>query len=374
MTPPRLSRRDFSLAFGGTLALAASALSQRHSVDLTTPEAPGTIHINFNENPYGPTPKALAALATCGHIAARYPDRSEGSLTAAIAKMHGVQAENIALGCGSTEILHVVDLTFVGPGKNVVAAEPTFEAVLEYAQALHANAVKVPLTADYRHDLPRMAAQCTSKTGVVYICNPNNPTGTIVSRREIAEFLPQVPTTTLVLVDEAYHHFVEDPAYQSSVDLIGQYPNLVVARTFSKIYGLAGMRLGYGVGSKETIAQMNPEMLIANGNAAVVAAATASLSDQDAVAATRTKLNATRAWLCEEMKKDGRAYIPSQANFVMIDMGSDVKPIVAKFKEQKILVGRPFQSMPTFLRVSIGTQPEMETFVATLREISPAKG
>ncbi|HTZ73898.1 MAG TPA: histidinol-phosphate transaminase [Candidatus Aquilonibacter sp.] len=372
MTAFQISRRDFSFAFGGSLAVAASAFSQRHSIDLSTPEAPGTIRINFNENPYGPSPMALAALSTCGHIASRYPDRSAATLTASIAKLHGVQPENIALGCGSTEILHVVDLTFVGPGKNVVVAEPTFEAVLEYAQALHANPVKVPHTADYRHDLPRMAAQCTSKTGVVYVCNPNNPTGTVVSRREIAEFLPQIPPTTLVLVDEAYHHFVEDPAYQTSVDLIPQYPNLVVARTFSKIYGLAGMRLGYAVGSKEIIAQISPELLIANGNAAVLAAAAASLADQASVAATRAKLNATRAWLCEEMKKDGRAYIPSQANFVMIDMGVDVKPIVAKFKEQKILVGRPFPAMPTFLRVTIGTQPEMKSFVAALRQIVPA--
>lgn len=376
MKSSRISRRDFSLAFGGSLAAAAaaSAFPNRHSADISAPEAPGTIHLNFNENPYGPTPKALAALAACGRIASRYPDLAEADMTAAIAKLHGVQPENILLGCGSTEILHVVDLTFAGPGKNVVVAEPTFEAVLDYAKVLQANPVKVPQTADYRHDLPRMAAACTSKTGVVYICNPNNPTGTVVSRREILEFLPQVPPTTLVLVDEAYHHFVEDSGYQSSIDLISQYPNLVVARTFSKIYGLAGMRLGYGVANKEAIARMSLEILIENGNAAVLSAASASLSDQHAVTATRAKLNATRAWLCSELKKDGRVYIPSQANFVMIEMGSDVRPVIAKFKEQKILVGRQFPAMPTFLRVTIGTRPEMEAFVVALRRIVPASG
>ena len=376
MTSPRISRRNFSLALGGSLAAAAAggAFQNRHVMDGSLPDGPGVIRINFNENPYGPTPKAREALSACGPVASRYPDRAAWELTKALAQLHGVKPANILLGCGSTEILHIVDLTFLGPGKNVVAAEPTFEAVLEYAKVLQSSPVKVPQTPDYRHDLPRMAAACTSKTGVVYLCNPNNPTGTIVSRREIMEFLPNVPPTTLVLVDEAYHHFVEDSAYQTSIDLVAQYPNVVVARTFSKIYGLAGMRLGYGVASEENIARIRPEVVVANANEAVLSAATASLSDQDAVAATRAKLNSTRDWVCGEMKKDGRAYIPSQANFVMIGMGSDVRPYIAKFEQQKILVGRQFPSMPTYLRVTIGTQPEMETFVAALRQIAPAAG
>lgn len=381
MPASRISRREFSRAFTGAVTgavagsfafpLAADALQNRHAKAAGIPDDPSLIRINFNENPYGPSPKALEALAACGRIANRYPDRAQAELTQSIAKMHGVQPENILIGCGSTEILHVVDLIYLGPGKNVIAAEPTFEAVLDYAKVLQASPVKVPQTADYRHDLPRMAAACTSKTGVAYICNPNNPTGTIVSRREIVEFLGQVPPSTLVLVDEAYHHFVEDSNYQTSVDLIVEHPNLIVARTFSKIYGLAGMRLGYGVGSKENIARMSEEILVSNGNAAVLAAASASLTDQDALAATRQKLNNTRAWLCSELKKDGRSYIPSQANFMMIDMGADIRPIIDKFAQQKIIVGRQFPSMPTFLRVTIGTQPEMESFIAALQQIVP---
>ncbi|HTV57613.1 MAG TPA: histidinol-phosphate transaminase [Verrucomicrobiae bacterium] len=376
MSATRISRRDFSLALGGSLAAAAatSAFQNRHTFGQAKPEPAGTIRINFNENPYGPSPKAREALAECAGVASRYPDWAAWEITESLAKMHGVKPGNILLGCGSTEILHVVDLTFLGAGQNVVVAEPTFEAVLDYAKVLQANPVKVPQTRDYRHDLPRMAAACTSKTGVVYVCNPNNPTGTVVSRSEILEFLPKVPPTTLVLVDEAYHHFVEDPAYQSCVELIARFPNVLVARTFSKIYGLAGMRLGYGVAVEETVERLRQEILIANGNAAVLAAASASLGDQEAIAATREKLNSTRAWFCGEMKKDGRGFIPSQANFVMIDMGGDVRPYIAKFEEHKILVGRQFPSMPNFLRVTIGTRPEMETFVAVLRQIAPAPG
>jgi histidinol-phosphate aminotransferase len=374
MPEPRISRREFSRSLGGSLAAAAatfSAQQNRHQMAGAQAEKPGTIRINLNENPYGPTPKALAALSASGPLAARYPDRAARELRQKIAEMHGVGVENVLLGCGSTEILHVADLAFLGRRNNVVVSEPTFEAVLDYARVLEVNPVKVPQTADDRHDLPRMAAACTSKTGVVYVCNPNNPTGTIVSRREIEQFLPQVPPSTLVLVDEAYHHFVEDPAYRSSLDLISEFPNLVVARTFSKVYGLAGMRLGYGVSSKENIARMNQEILISNANAAVISAAFASLSDEDALRATSSKIVATRAWLSEEMKKDGRRFIPSQANFLMIDMGSDVKPIIRQFQEQKILVGRQFPSMPDFLRVTVGTPADMETFVSALRRIVP---
>jgi histidinol-phosphate aminotransferase len=285
-----------------------------------------------------------------------------------------MKRENVILGCGSTEILRVADEAFLGPGKNVVAAEPTFESVLEYAGVDHASAVKIPLTQDHRHDLPRMAAACTSKTGLIYICNPNNPTGTIVSHDEFADFVGRVPPSTLILVDEAYFDFVDDPSYSSVLEWIPTHPNVVIARTFSKIYGLAGMRLGYAVGSKETIATMRPFLDQDNTNAAVLAAGLASLSDQANVAACRGKFIATRNWLCGELAKDGRSFTKSQANFLMINVGSDVQPIVNQFAQRNILVGRRFPSMSTWLRVSIGKQAEMESFLAALREIVPASG
>jgi len=376
MTKPIYSRRDFSRAAIQSLAAAVavpylqSPAVDRHAVP--TPE--GAIRINFNENNYGPSPKALEALANCGPLACRYPFIADVQVVDAIARATGTKPENIILGCGSSEILRVADEAFLGPDKNVVAAEPTFEAVLEFAGIAHASAVKVPLTADHRHDLPRMAAACTSKTGVVYICNPNNPTGTIVSRNELADFVAKVPTTTLILVDEAYFDFADDPSYSSVIDMIPAHPNVVVARTFSKIYGLAGMRLGYAVGTKEAVDSMRPYLDQENTNAAVLAAALASLSDQENVAACRAKFISTRNWLCSELKKDGRAFTNSQANFIMIDVGTDVHPIVEQFAKRKILVGRRFPSMNTWLRVSIGKQPEMESFLAALREIVPAGG
>jgi histidinol-phosphate aminotransferase len=367
------SRRDFSRVVGQSLAFAASArylgAAQAGRHDQAAPE--GAIHLNFNENPYGPSPKALEALATCGTVASRYPDGLYLRMRDALAQIHGMQRENIILGCGSTEILCVADEAFLGPGRNLVVAAPTYEAVVEYANAAHGEVVKIPLTADHRHDLERMAAACTSKTGVVYVCNPNNPTGTIVTRDEFAAFAARVPATALILVDEAYFHFVDAPAYGTAIDLLGEHPNIVVVRTFSKVYGMAGMRLGYAVGAKDTIRSMTPYNLQPfNGNCAVLAAAYASLSDQEHVAECGKKMNATRTWLAEQLAKDGRKFIPSQANFVMVDLGTDVQPIIEQFRARQILVGRRFPSMPTFLRVSIGTGPEMEQFLAALREIT----
>jgi histidinol-phosphate aminotransferase len=219
-----------------------------------------------------------------------------------------------------------------------------------------------------------MAAACTSATGLVYVCNPNNPTGTTVSRADLSDFVSRVPSSALILVDEAYFHFADTPDYGTAIDLLNQHPNVIVSRTFSKVYGMAGMRLGYAVGAKQVLEQMRPYNLQPfNGNAAVLAASSMSLSDEDHITDCAKKMNATRAWLCSGLASQGRRFIPSQANFVMIDVGSDVEPVIEKFRARRILVGRKFPSMPNFLRVSIGTQQETEQFLSALEEIVPAE-
>jgi histidinol-phosphate aminotransferase len=375
MSKALFSRRDFSRTIGQSLALAVAAphllaSNPKDRATASSPAASGVIRISANENPYGPSPRAIAAIAACGGIAARYPDVAHREMCDALAKLHGVTRDNIVLGCGSGEILRVADVAFLAPGQNAVAAEPTFEAVLEYARVLRAEPVKIPLTADHRHDLPRMAAACTSKTGLVYVCNPNNPTGTIVTRNEMAEFIPRVPATALILIDEAYYHFVEDPGYETALGWIREHPNVVVVRTFSKVYGMAGMRLGYAVGAKETIARMRPHLLNSNANAAVLSAAETSLGDTEYVASCRERINGTRQWLMDQLAKKGWQVVPSQTNFVMIDMTRDVRPVIESFRDRNIEVGRRFPSMSNFLRVTIGTQPEMEKFLVAFREIA----
>jgi histidinol-phosphate aminotransferase len=373
-TQPFLSRRRFTGALGSALASALVAPARPAAATPAPSPTEGqglVVDLSSNENPYGPSAAALEAMTRSQAVACRYPDEAEQRTIETLARHHGVPPDNVVLGCGSSEILRLCDAAFLGPGRTVVAAEPTFEAVLHYAKATRAEAVKVPLTADFRHDLLAMAAACDERTGLVYVCNPNNPTGTVVSAAEMRAFLARVPPTVVVLVDEAYHHFVESAAYSSVVDWIPSQPNVVVARTFSKVYGMAGMRLGYGVASKANAEALRTQAAWANTNAAVLAAAVASLEDPALVSVQRERLNGTRRRLCAELARDGRRVIPSETNFVMIHVGQDVKPIVEAFAAQGIKVGRRFAAMPDWLRVTIGTPAETDAFLAALRRLVP---
>jgi histidinol-phosphate aminotransferase len=373
MTRVALTRREFALGLGAAVAAvqapAAFARGSEQQSAAVPAKRTGFIRLNFNENPYGPGAKVAAAITRSEGDAMRYPDEAYSELQKEIAALHKVAPEQIIVGFGSTEVLRAADVAFLGGDKNVVAAAPTFEAVLDYARVMRAPAVRVPLTLDARHDLPVMAAQCTSRTGIVYVCNPNNPTGTIVTRKEMQQFFDQVPKTTMILMDEAYHHFVDSPNYASATEWLDKLPNLVVARTFSKVYGLAGMRIGYGIGDKPVIAAMREQLLQDNNSSAGIAAARVALQDQAHVAECRSRINGSRAWLMKQLKGLGCKVTDSQANFLMVDMGSDVGPIIAKFRERGILVGRKFPSMATWLRVTIGTQEETAAFMKAFREI-----
>jgi histidinol-phosphate aminotransferase len=370
-----LTRRQFA----GTLGVAAGAVAGASILPAPAAAAPapdpdypeGTLRLDSNENPYGPSPRALDALKRARDRAARYPDRIETRLTGAIARHHGVEPENIVLGCGSGEVLRMADMAFLSAGRCVVAAQPTFEAVLAYARVTQARPVTVPLTADFRHDLPRMLAACPESAGLIYVCNPNNPTGSIVARTALQEFLDAAPAGVVVVVDEAYHDFAEDTGYASVMPQAASRPNLLVVRTFSKIHGLAGMRLGFGVAARPVADALRAHQLWSNTNAAVLEAAIASLADTAHLADQKRRFAAERARLVARLQGEGRRVIPSQTNFLMIEIGRDVAPVIAAFRDRRILVGRRFASMPTWLRISIGTPREMDAFVAALREIAP---
>jgi histidinol-phosphate aminotransferase len=372
MTPALLTRRRFAGALGAALG---AGLARPAAAAAATRPAPGggVVDLSSNENPYGPSPAALEAMTRSQAVAGRYPDAAERATTEAIARHHGVSPDRVVLGCGSSEVLRLCDAAFLGPGRTVVAAEPTFEAVLHYARVTKAEPITVPLAADFRHDLPAMARACDARTGLVYVCNPNNPTGTIVSGDELEAFLGRVPATATVVVDEAYHHFVEAPAYRSAVEAASRFPNLVVTRTFSKIYGMAGMRLGYAVTSRANADALRAHSSWANANAAVLAAAQASLADESLVAGHRERLNGTRRWLVAELARDGRRTIPSETNFVMIDVGGDVTPLIEALAARGIRVGRRFAALSTWLRVTIGTPEETRAFLAAFREALPAR-
>ena len=386
MSDAELTRRRFAGALGA--ALGGALLTPRPAAAAppkkapaphqaaAVPEvarAPGPVRLDSNENPYGPPKIALDAMERSLARGARYPDSLEEELTTVLARLHHVEPDQVILGCGSGEVLKMADEAFLMPAEKVVVAEPTFEAVTAFADVVRAEQAKIPLDKKYAHDLDAMAAACDQRTGLVYLCNPNNPTGTIVPAGLVAVFLRKVPKDTVVLVDEAYHHFVEDPAYGSADQWLAAFPNLIVVRTFSKIYGLAGMRLGYGLGSKQRIAAMERHKCWSNTNTAILEAALAVLQTPGLVTEQRTLINDTRRWLCDELTKDGRTFIPSQTNFVMIRIGKDVAPIIQAFREKEIRTGRRFASMPDWLRITIGTRAETAAFLKALRSIVPAE-
>jgi histidinol-phosphate aminotransferase len=370
----QVSRRNFARTIGA--GLGAALVAGRFTFEVAEARRPrgvseNAILLNSNENPYGPSKKALEAMQRALASSARYPDALITEMTEAVAELHGVKPEQVLLGCGSGDILRVVAMACLGPGRELVIADPSYEEMWHYARGTGAAQKKIAQTADFRHDLPAMAAACGPATGLAYVCNPCNPCGTIVYRDELEAFVAVVPRTAAIVVDEAYHHFVEDARYASALGLLAEAPNLIVARTFSKIYGMAGMRLGYAVASAEMAGRLRGYGLWNPVNAAVVSAGLASLNDAGHVERQRRLNNDTRQWLCNELHRDGRQFIPSHTNFLMVDVGRDCAAVAGEFRKRDLLVGRKFPPLDHWLRVSIGTRKEMEQFLAALRGIVP---
>jgi histidinol-phosphate aminotransferase len=311
---------------------------------------------------------ALKAMTEAFSLAWRYPDEHEQFLVDALAKMHGVSADQILLGDGSGEILKVAAEAFTATGKKLVVGNPTFEAILAHARTAQADVVKIDLTPDYAHDLAKMLA-ASNDAGLVYICNPNNPTASITPRDQIRAFLSKAPSQTIVLIDEAYHHYVESNDYESAIPLVKQYPNLVVARTFSKIYGMAGLRCGYCIARPELIQRMRSQQTWDSVNIMALVAALASLQDTEQVEQGRRRNSEVKKFVYSELDRLGFKWIPSHANFLMIDLRREVRTIIAAMRDRNVQVGRVFPAMPNFMRGTIGTKPQMETFVSAFREV-----
>lgn len=367
---PAFSRRDFAKLLGTSAAYAAfapavsgSASALRLVDDIST----GVVRLNSNENPYGPSPLAVKAMTDAFSLAWRYPDESEQGLFEALQKLHGVSREHVLLGNGSGEILKVAAAAFTGPRTKLVVGNPTFEAILQHAEVAKAEVSKINLTKDYAHDLPKMSA--AGKAGLIYICNPNNPTASITPKDQVRAFLRKTPGQTMVLVDEAYHHYVDSSDYESVIPLVQQYPNLIVARTFSKIYGMAGLRCGYCIAQPEMIKRMREQQTWDSLNIMALVAATASLQDGRQVEEGRLRNSLTKQQVYSELKKLGFAFIPSHANFLMIDLRREVRPVIAAMRERNVQVGRVFPALPNFMRVTIGTKPQMEAFIAAFRQV-----
>jgi histidinol-phosphate aminotransferase len=371
MNTTSLSRRRFAqlLAAGAAAAVARPALSLAKPPMTAAPAATGLVRLSSNENPYGPSAKALKAVTDAFGFACRYPDEHADLLVEIIAKTDGVAIEQVLLGAGSGEILRVCATEFTGPeAGTLVVADPTFEAIVGHSKRRGAEIVKIPLTSSYAHDLAPMAA--AAKNGLIYICNPNNPTASLTPKEQVREFIAKVPRETAILVDEAYHHYVDSPDYESVIPMIKDHPNLIVARTFSKIYGMAGMRCGYCLAQPEAIERLRPHQLNDGVNITALVAAAASLNDPKQVAQGRRLNSEARAFILKEFDRLGFSHIPSHGNFVMVDVKRPVVPLIQAMKQRNVQIGRLFPSLPNHMRVTIGKRAEMERFVSAFREVA----
>jgi histidinol-phosphate aminotransferase len=363
-----LSRRSFSklLGAGATYAVLRPAVEAKAASAL--PSTPRIVRLSSNENPYGPSAAALKAMTDGFSLAWRYPDEYADMLANELAHINNVSADQILLGDGSGEILKLCAAAFTGKDKKIIVANPTFEAVARHASVAGADVLKIDLTPDYSHDLKKMLAAANG-TGLIYICNPNNPTASITPKNELADFLAKLPPTTMVLVDEAYHHYVESKDYESVIPLVKQYPNLIVARTFSKIYGMAGLRCGYCVTQPANIQRMGVHQIFDSVNIMALVAALASLKDADQVTRGQKLNSEVKKSVCAELDTLGYRYIPSHANFMMIDLRREVRPVISAMRARGVEVGRLFPALPNFMRVTIGTGPEMKSFLTTFKEV-----
>jgi histidinol-phosphate aminotransferase len=334
----------------------------------TIPSSANIVRLSSNENPYGPSPAALKAMTEGFSLAWRYPDEYADMLADELARLHSVPGNQILLGDGSGEILKLAAAAFTGRDKKIVTANPTFEAIARHAGVAGADVVKIDLASDYGHDLKKMLAAANG-AGLVYICNPNNPTASITPAKELSDFLATLSPATIVLVDEAYHHYVESKDYESVIPLVKDYPNLIVARTFSKIYGMAGLRCGYCVTQTVNISRMRTHQIFDSVNIMALVAALASLKDVDQVTRGRKLNSEVKKNICAELDTLGLRYIPSHANFMMIDLRREVRPVIDAMRNRGVEVGRLFPALPTFMRVTIGTGPEMKQFLSAFREV-----
>ncbi|HXH08131.1 MAG TPA: aminotransferase class I/II-fold pyridoxal phosphate-dependent enzyme [Vicinamibacterales bacterium] len=366
------SRRTFvrTLGVGGAAALSGALASRGRSpftlgLDAALFAAEGPILLHNNENPLGPGEAALAAMRAAvggGAPAGRYP-RSFDDLLRALAEAQHVSPDQIHIGCGSTQLLRSAVKVFTSPTRPLVNGAPSYEECTEYAQLLGTPVRAVPLDASLRLDLDAMA-EAAKGAGLVYVCNPNNPTATVHAGDAVSGFVSRVlkaSPDTVVLIDEAYHDYVTDPAYRSLIPMAAKERRLIVARTFSKAHGMAGLRVGYVISHADTIRRLRDWEGADSLNLLGLAAAAASIRDTERIARERDRNTEARTYTVEWFRKAGYRVADSQANFIFVDIGRPARGFREACRQQGVLVARDFPPFErSHVRISIGTLDEMK--------------
>ncbi len=323
------------------------------------------IKLASNENALGPSPKALAALDGGTTTLHRYPDGSGSELRLALAECHGVSSEQILLGNGSDELIALIVKTIMGPGEDAIVATPSFSIYETTVRSALGHVITVPLTS-HCYDLETMTHAVTPKTRLFFICNPNNPTGTTVTTKQIRSFLTQIPPNTIVVIDEAYGEYVTDADFPDSVALQSEGYPIIVLRTFSKIYGLAGLRIGYAIAPGYLVEAMNRIRLPFNTNTLAQQAALAALNDKEHLAASRAMNIKGKALFYNAFAELGLPFLRSEANFVYVDTLRDGNTVFDELLRLGVIVRHIEHSM---LRITVGLPAENDRFLRALRDV-----
>jgi len=326
-----------------------------------------------NENPLGPSPLALKALRESNHLLNRYPDSSSYFLREKLGERFRFPMEQFIVGNGTTQLIELVCHLFLGPGDEAVIADPSFLMYPICIELMGAKTVAVPLK-DYRHDLPAMAKAVTRRTKVVFVCNPNNPTGTIVTKSEVKELFSKIPDNVLVVFDEAYHEYVERGDYPDAMEYLREGKFVIVLRTFSKVYALAGLRVGYGVASQEMISLLNSVSIPFTATCLGQVAALASLNDDKQISRSLKVNSEGMQFLSEKLSRMGLGVVGSDANFMAVDLKTDARELCAELEHKALIIRAVGLGLPaSFARITVGTQRENERLVQGLKEVLRGK-
>jgi histidinol-phosphate aminotransferase len=364
------------LAARGLEAHLAEAQTQGQRARPLLPPGVEEIRISSNENPLGPGRAALDAILGKFPEAGRYPFNStpsEGDLAAAIAARFKVKPENIVLGAGSQEILKNAMRAFVTPSRGFVTALPTFENCTSFAKTYKLPLTEVRVDSEFRLDVDSMIAAASKGAGLVFFNNPNNPTATVHGAKTVSDMVERIHKAspdTVILIDEAYHDYVTDPSYQTAVPIAMSTPNVIVARTFSKAYGMAGMRIGYAIGTAENVKKLAMLKMPYNVSVFGIGAAIASIDDPQHIADERARNTEVRAFTVNALKQMGARPADSQGNFLFANVGMPAKDFRDACAKQGVMVGRDFPPFEkTHCRISIGTMAEMQKATGVFRDV-----
>jgi len=327
------------------------------------------IKLASNENPLGTSPLAILAIKKALKESFLYPDDDCFYLKQKLAGRVGVEEDNLFIGNGSVEVLHLVTLAYIDPEHSAVASEGSFIWFKIAASIAAAELIEVPMR-NYTHDLKAMLAAVKENTRLLYIVNPNNPTGTIVTRSEVDELFKQLPDSILVVMDEAYYEYIDDPIFPDSLKYFREGKNIIILRTFSKIYGLAGVRLGYAIAKKEIISSLAKLRISFNVNRLSQVAGIAALDDYEHVRRGKETNDAGKAYLSDAYRKLGLFYLPTHSNFFFVDFGKDSQIVFEALQRQGIITRTIKEyGFPNALRITIGTQKQNERLIRTLKKI-----